>query len=340
MGRGRYSAAPAGVDHRRTPVTDPIRDIAVGDITISSGDVDIEVTHDGRVATFTAEVWNLTQQTFADIRAGESMEIQLGWAAASADRVLTGHLTEKDTRPTAAGRTDTKYVLRGASDGARGVRRHATASWRDATANTIVRGIAAEAGLEVGVLGPGADADVRGAAPRFDGYWQVRETQPLRSWLDSLAREAAAKTGTQFEWYVDRGALSFHPKRWLPERTVTMSTADEIKRRTPATGDTTQTNDVDAHRFEAYCQPTIQKHARLAVTHTPGGKARRQGGRLPNQPTTPGDGVDARTDEYRIVSYRYQTGSTIGHHNCSVLAVPSRAKYTATGRETEVGVNG
>lgn len=314
------------IDRTRSHVTQPDRTVTIGGTTFPGGDVDIRISHDGRVATIKTAHWNLTQGTFTDISVGDKIEVRVGWNDATSDRVVDGRVTGKKAKPSRRG-ADHKYVVTARSEGAVAVRERITASWSEASVNTIIRDIAAKLGLEVGHLGPPATSDKPTAAPRLASYWQIRSTRRVRAWLDELARAASKETGHQFEWYIDRGALSFHPKRYLPDTEVRLTTADEVIELQPYAGKTTQTNAAEPNRLLGYATPTIQKQATIRLAHTTGGKAPRQAGNVLDQPDPTGEELQRATQQYRVARYRFETGTTIGHHQFSAVIVPDHAQY-------------
>lgn len=321
------TVAPHDIDRNRARVGDAYREVRVGDTTITGADLTVRVTHSGTAATFVIEVWDLTASTFRSIARGDDVQIRLGWTGGPRDVICNGVVTTKDTHSTGGGRRDHAYRIRGRSVGAQAIRQRLTATYRDATTHDIIRDLAARLDLDTGYLGPRADADAADAAPVIDGCWQLRDTQRVRAGLDRLAERAGQRTGHQFEWYVDRGTLAFHPKRRVPDRDrdrVAMSTADSIRRLQPAHGHTTHTNDAQPMKLRAYCQPTLRKHARLAITHTAGGDATQQGGEIPTRPSLAGRNT---TEPYRCVQYRFYSSTTPGTHTCEAVVVPMNAQY-------------
>lgn len=324
------TANPVDIDATRQYVTDPERVVQIGDQTFTQGDVQIQLTHDGRTASFRVDIWNLSQSSFHGIERGDPAEIRLGWRNGPTDRVVQGVVTGTAT---GGSHGDYKYRIRGRSDGASAAREQITASWQNATTTTIVRDIADRLGLSVGTVAPPPNAASGDeiAAPRIDGYWQLRGTKRVRAGLDRLVRLAGRETGHQWTWYIDNGALSFHPKRKLPRDETRLTTADSILQLQPEQGMTGETNETMPFRMRAYATPNVRKGTTLVIAHTAGGKARRQGGHVPERAKPGGPGTGASPSEavrrYRVVRYQFSSGTNVGDHNCTALLVPASARY-------------
>lgn len=318
-------ALPPDIDLTRRGVWRPVRQVQIGDQQFDRNEADITVSHNGTAASARIALWNLAQSSWVRLTRGDRVRVTLGWVNGPSRRVFDGTVERKHS---ARHGSDHKYTVVARSQGSAAVRERHTGTWKDAPTARIVRGIAAKTGLGVGYLGTDADAS-RHEPPTIDGYWNIRESRRVEAWLDELAERASRETGQQFEWYIDRGDLSFHAKADFPPSAVRLTTADSILELVPERSMTSQTNNVEAASLMAFCHPLIQRGSTIEIGHTTGGKGPRQGGRRPEDPLPDTGRSEEATRRYRCARYRFETGTTLGHHIARGVVVPENAKYRA-----------
>lgn len=275
------------------------RRIDVGSLSVEDLDMEISVSMsgDGKSSSlkFDASIWNLSADSWTDVKQGSRCRIVLGWENGITKSVVDG-IVEKPTKTPDRG--DIRYRLKGKDKSDQATKFTFAETWNNQTPGRIVSDIAGRVGLTTG--------EVEDVGETISGNYTMTSDKPVRYWLDQLVDEAQKRTDDAWEWFVDSGKLYFVKKDGRKDNAVVLSYDNTLTSIGPSSNE--EESDAIGLEFEAMCEPRIRQGASVLVD------------------------TEDFNGPYKVTEYTFSSSTDTGDHLVSGKLSPLDVKYEVSYR--------
>ncbi|MFC6723515.1 hypothetical protein ACFQE1_03740 [Halobium palmae] len=261
-------------------------------------DMDISVRPGSESLKFDVGIWNLSDENWESVKREDTVDIELGWAETSVERVCMGKI-DKTYTETANNGADTRYVVRGVDATLPQLNERISRTFTDRNPGYIARRLAEECDVGFGLI---EDAD-----KVIEGKYPVTKDRSVRHHLRMLLNEAGKLTGDQWLWSARRGELYFHRESTTTEDNVRLWASENdgnLLSANHSTGSSTQ-DGAEEISFEAYCEPGIRKDGTVQLESR------------------------VASGSYKVSDFEFRSDTTTGEHEVTGTLVPEGAQYSA-----------
>lgn len=285
---GERQPSPTNFDVVEKSAYSPERNVYLNGTEVNADrDITIRAGETG-VATLDLTLWNLDAQTWASVRGGAEIEVEIGWQQTETPVVFRGSVITKRRRSRAG---DSAYVIRGLGRYGKRLKGRYTGTFNDISPHRIVEYIAEDVGIGKGYISSASEPTTQ--------YYALSKHKTLKSWFNRLAEICQKQTGLTWVWYIEEDSLHFHPKQEQVSSPIELSYDKSILRATPVG----KPKIVDEHNHEIImrAEPMIRRGTAAIVE---------------GSPTMSSDRV------FQVTSYTVKSSTTRGTHETTATFAP------------------